>query len=104
MKDLALLEYLFMFDPSSTWTHLYQFESDLVKFFTEHGMEASLVPTITGGEGRRMIFLAKKQEVIANNNQKNPVGRPPSIGTMFRKIEPVKKVRAAEKKFRNRAK
>ena len=68
MKQVAFLEYSFIFDPSEAWSNGYQFENQLAEFFGAYGFEAQIVAT-TGGTGRRVIFL-KKVEAIATPEPK----------------------------------
>lgn len=103
-KEIAFLEYVFMFDPSETWSNIYDFEDQLSQFFNDKGLEAVIVNTVKGQSGGRILMINKKPNIEITDPNKNPKGRPPSIGTMFRKIEPEKKVRAAERNFKNRAK
>lgn len=61
-KPQVALDYTFLFEPSSTYQHLYQFEQDLSKFFAEHGMEVEPVKSIEGGGARRILCIYKKEE------------------------------------------
>ena len=63
MKNIALLDYLFLFDPSETWSNLYQFEADLTRFFEERGLIVSVIKTVDGGTGRRILMIEKAQEI-----------------------------------------
>lgn len=58
MKQIALLEYAFMFDPSKTWSSLSEFESLLVQFFQERDLDVEVVKGISGQNGRRMLLLS----------------------------------------------
>lgn len=58
MKQVAFLEYSFMFDPSEAWSNGYQFENQLADFFTAYGFEARIIQT-AGGTGRRIIFVER---------------------------------------------
>lgn len=60
MKNLAFLEYIFMFDPNDTWSHLYEFENQLAKFFSSHNMEAQIIKTVEGGSTRRILLIKAK--------------------------------------------
>ena len=76
MKQVAFLEYSFIFDPSESWSNGFQFENQLSKFFAENGFEAQIVAT-SGGTGRRVIFL-NKVEVIKTpepKEEETPVRR-----------------------------
>lgn len=64
MKQYAFLEYTFMFEPSGTWPHLYEFEKDLARFFSEHGFEAEIMKTVEGQSGKRILLIQKKPEVV----------------------------------------
>lgn len=66
MKETVFLEYCFLFEPASTWTNMYQFEGDLLKFFNEHGMDAVAIKTVSGYNGRRIIQVCKKEEVAVS--------------------------------------
>lgn len=65
MKDVAFLEYAFMFNPNETWTHLHQFESDLADYFKTLGLEAEIVNSANGQPGKR-IMLLKKIEMVGS--------------------------------------
>lgn len=93
MKNAAFLTYRFLFDPSETWSNLYQFESSIVKYFESLGFEAQVVKTIEGAAGGRILMISKKKEVIAQ--EKNPVGRPQSAGSRLKEL--------AERKMRKPA-
>ena len=62
MKNLAFLEYMFMFDPTDTWQHGSQFERDLAGFFAAFGKEAEVVE-VRGSSGRR-VFVIKNMEKL----------------------------------------
>lgn len=102
MKNPVFLEYMFVFDPAEGWAHLYEFESMFANYLKTIGFEGEVVKRVDGQSGRGMIFITKKQAILVE--EKLPVGRPPSIGTTMRNIAPEKKVRAAERNFKNRAK
>jgi hypothetical protein len=58
-KQVAFLEYSFIFDPVSTWQHLSQFEGDLADFFRAHGLEAEILNPVGGQVGRRILLIKK---------------------------------------------
>jgi hypothetical protein len=78
MKDLAFLEYTFVFEPSiNTWNRGTDFENDLADFFSSNGLEASIVKTI-GGTTRRIILVKaadklNKMRMAEDQPQKGPV-------------------------------
>lgn len=61
--SLVFLEYSFMFDPEETWNNLHAFESDLQKFFNEHGAEAMVIKAIEGSPVKRILYIKKKEEL-----------------------------------------
>jgi hypothetical protein len=63
MKQPIFLEYTFLFDATSTWQHLSQFEDDLANFFIDRGFQAEVVKSINGQTGRRILLLAKVDAV-----------------------------------------
>lgn len=71
-KQIALLEYTFMFDPTNTWQHGTQFEKDLGDFFAAHGFEANLVET--RGNSNRRIFYIERIQAMPKLSNKTPQG------------------------------
>lgn len=59
MNEIVLLDYTFMFDPTDTWQHLSQFESDLADAFKSLGFEAQVIKSIGGQPGRRALLIKK---------------------------------------------
>lgn len=60
MKQLAYLEYKFLFDPSEAWSSLFEFEATLSKYLEGLGLEADIVRTISGQPGGRLLIIKKK--------------------------------------------
>ena len=85
MKNIVFLDYMFMFDPSETWSHLFEFEKQFGAFLNEHGMEAEVIKTIEGSVGSRILLIKKKEEV-ANVEEKKPRGRPKFVGNNIRDL------------------
>lgn len=56
-KQLVFLEYNFIFDPSSTWSSVAQFEADLSSFLSFHGKEGQVLSPIGGYQGKRVILI-----------------------------------------------
>ena len=98
MKQLAIIEANFMFEPSSeTWTNYYQFESSLKKYFDACGLEAQIIKTVDGGNSnKRFLFIQKKEMVLPDS--KNPVGRPQTLKGRVNELR-ARKVKAAERDF-----
>lgn len=63
MKQIAILDYTFIFDAVDTWQNGFRFESDLADFFAAHGFEANLVNT-QGNATRRVLVITKVEESI----------------------------------------
>lgn len=104
MKDLAFLEYNFLFSPGDTsFTSIYQFEDQLAEFFRGKGLDALVMKTVDGQMGKRIILLTKTEEPsITPEKQVLPVGRPASVGSKMRNLAPKDTMGSAEKKFRKR--
>lgn len=60
MKEIAIVEYTFIFEPGVTYTRGSEFENDLRVFFASHGYDAQAVQT-TGGTGRRVMSIGAMQ-------------------------------------------
>ncbi len=78
MKRLAVLEYTFLFEPESTYQHLFQFESDLAKFFDAKEMQAEVLKTVEGSGVKRMMYICKKDAPVIPQRIE-PVGRPKGL-------------------------
>lgn len=91
MKDFAILEYTFMFEPTTTWQHGSQFENQLSDFFAANGYEANIMET-KGGSGRRVIFLSKIE--LLQPLRKTPEGK---------QIPILKKINSAPKSWKEYA-
>lgn len=113
MKNLAILEYSFLFDTTTTWQHGSQFEADLSDFFAANGFEATIIEP-KGNSSRRILFIEKIEEMPKLNN--TPTGPKQGIAKIGPKDEtnqnqhksyspmpnvaPKEKVRAAERDFK----
>ena len=63
MKQLAIIEYTFIFEPGSeTWQSGFEFERSLADFLAAHGLEAQMVD-VTGGATRRVIYVQKMDKL-----------------------------------------
>jgi hypothetical protein len=84
----AFLQYSFIFDPSQSWSHVYQFEKDLADFFAANGFEAELMKQVEGSSNQK-VFILKKIEgsIVPTNSQP---GRPITIPGTFKKIREMK--------------
>ena len=61
-KQLAYLEYSFMFDPGELWVSGSEFEKKLAEFFRTLDVEASTVDVVNGA--RRIFYLYKIERVV----------------------------------------
>lgn len=95
MKDIAFLEYAFLFDPTETWSNLYQFEQMLGKYFDTLGFDATIVKTVEKGAGKRILFITKKQTIVA---QPPKIGRPQSAQSKLKEMS-ARKLKAPALKF-----
>ncbi len=100
MKEYALLEYTFMFEPSASWSHAYQFEQDMAAFFRARGMEAQVVKTVEGGSGRKVLVIRRSQNLIDQvMTEKRGPGRPQTLKGKMNEMK-AKNVTARERDFR----
>jgi len=59
MKQIAFLEYAFMFDPTETFANVYDFENQLADFMKSRGYEARVLDTVRGQLGRGVFLISK---------------------------------------------
>jgi len=83
MSEIVFLEYTFMFKPSEGFAHLYEFEQALARFFSEKGLEASILKPVDGQNARRILYLCKKGQDKQTPNQP---GRPKSTKGIIREM------------------
>lgn len=62
-KQIAYLEYTFIFDPAETFQSGTKFEKFLADFFGDMGYEAEVVETV-GNASRRVLNITKATEVM----------------------------------------
>ena len=62
MKQIALLEYMIIFDPTSAWQHGSEFEKALADFFAAYDYDMQVVD-VRGGSGKRVIYLTKLETI-----------------------------------------
>lgn len=60
MKQVAMLTYTIMFDPSDTWQHVSQFESWLTNCLADYGLKAQAVRTVGNPQGQRLMIIEKQ--------------------------------------------
>ena len=92
MKPLVVLSYTYLFDPSETWPHLFEFEKQFADFLSQHGMEAEVKKTVEGSAGTKMMIIRKKQEIVDLTPKRIFPQR--KIGDKIRKLgeeKPIKK-------------
>jgi hypothetical protein len=82
MNTLAILEYMFVFDPTDTWQHGSQFEKSLSEYFYSQGFDVSLID-IRGGSNKRAIQITKRPAPVpVLDNQP----KPKSINQQFQRL------------------
>jgi len=84
MKVLVFLEYTFLFAPAEGWSHLYEFEHDLARFFSERGFEADIFKTIEGQGTKRILYLKRKEPIVKNISERPQPGRPKTTKGIIR--------------------
>ena len=90
-KQLAYLEYTFIFEPQNTWQSGTAFERSLADFFAAHGLEAEIIETV-GNVARRVIEIKKMDDFL---NFETPPAKSPkeSLKDVNKNIPTGKKVK-----------
>jgi hypothetical protein len=83
-RKYVFLDYTFIFDPTDSWQHVSQFESDLSDFLGAYGFEAQIVNAIGGQPGKRMLLVRRIDRLI-NATKSNP-------GQQKNMVQPMKKI------------
>lgn len=81
-KQIAYLEYTFIFDPSEAWQSGSKFERDLADFFAAHGFEAEVVETV-GNASRRVLSITRISETLEFDKKPAP---PKSIQQSMKEV------------------
>jgi hypothetical protein len=74
MKQVACLDYTFMFDPSEVWQHASQFESSLAGYLSDMGFETQIIKPLGYSSGSRIIYITPIPPL--------PPPKPPKASTM----------------------
>lgn len=79
MKNIAIIKYTIIFEPTETFSSGYQFENKFAKFFESEGFEAQMIEP-SGGSGERAIFLNKVNDTreVVNKVPQPKEGKPAS--------------------------
>jgi len=80
--SLVYLRYEFVFDPSETWQHLSQLDSDLYSWLKGKGFDAELIETPQNPDNTKMIFIKKSQDIV------NPAPKMKSVNQQVAQIAP----------------
>lgn len=101
MTSLAIIEYMFMFDPSNTWQQGSQFEKDLADFFAANGFQCEVVET-KGGSTKRVLVITKivEQPTLTNQNAKQYDERRKQPGSMLKTESSMPLNNARERDFK----
>lgn len=91
MNKMVMLDYTFLFEPDNTWGHLYQFESELSKFFASRGFEAQIVKSIEGQQGRRILLIKRVDPLHQPGNPPEKSVGPQQQLTSMQQVFPPKK-------------
>lgn len=76
-KQIAILSYDMIFDPSESWSSGYQFEKLFGDFFSYYGFDAAIVET-AGGTGRRVIHITRANAIPIPKPTQQKEGKPAS--------------------------
>ena len=71
MKNIAFLEYGFMFDPSETFGNVYDFENKLADFFKTQGYEAHVLTNVRGQTSPSVLFITKEKKDLLDKDTPN---------------------------------
>ena len=61
-KQVALLEFSIMFDPSETWSHMYEFEATFAAYLKSIGLQAEVMMPVGQGT-RRVVYISKIPDI-----------------------------------------
>ena len=106
MEDIVLLEYLFMFKPSDTWSQLYEFEQSFASYLESIGFEGNFVKSIKGGSSRNVLIITKKESKLPTEEKevkkvkKESKIKSDTVGGAFKELR--KKTGFKEKKKRRK--
>ena len=95
---IAYVEYAFLFDPTKTWSRLYEFETELRNFLSQKGLEGVILDTV-GMTGKKIIYIRAKEETVVIGGEKKP-GRPLSLKAQIEKLKPKSKEKASAREFK----
>src|SRR3990167_6105153 len=65
-KQYVSLNYQFIFQGGSPWTHLSQFEADLADFFSANEVQAEVIKGVNGQQGTRIMLLSSLSIISRN--------------------------------------
>ena len=94
---LVFLDYTFMFDGTNPFSHLYEFETALGKFFDEKGLVAENIKSVEGSLAKRVMYITRKPD-MGQPAEPKPVGRPQTLKGKIRELSD-RKFRAPAIKF-----
>jgi hypothetical protein len=89
-KQIAYLEYTFIFDPSETFQSGTKFEKFLSDFFNDMGYEAEVVETV-GNASRRVLSITKATETMEFDKKAPPKSIQQSMKEVHKNIPTGKK-------------
>lgn len=69
--QVVFLEYKFMFDPSETFAHLFEFDQAMGRAFDAMGFEVEIIRGVEGHGLAKIFFIKKKKEI--------EIPKPPTI-------------------------
>jgi hypothetical protein len=97
MAKIILVDYTFMFDDSSPFSHLFEFEKALGDFFDSKGLQAQIIKSMEGAFSKRVMLINKKEEIVPPAEPR-PVGRPQTLKGKIRELSD-RKFRAPAREF-----
>jgi hypothetical protein len=82
---LIFLDYTFMFDGSTPFNHLWEFEKQLAEFFDSKGLVAENIKSVEGSLAKRVMFITKKPDMGQPEEAKS-VGRPVTLKGQIKRL------------------
>lgn len=70
--QIVFLEYKFMFDPSETFAHLFEFDQAMGRAFGAMGFEVEIIKGVEGQGLSKIFFIKKKKEIETPNSPTIP--------------------------------
>jgi hypothetical protein len=85
MVKLTFVDYTFMFDGTNPFSHVFEFDTALGKFFDAHGLQAENIKSVEGSLAKRVIYITKKPD-MGQPTEPKAVGRPITLKGQIKRL------------------